>query len=43
MEPEPFGIMIFCTADPEVADAKIRSKCFEHCALPEKQSLPISA
>ena len=26
MKPEPFGIVIFCTSDPEVADAKIRSK-----------------
>ena len=26
MKPEPFGIVIFCTADPEVVDAKTRSK-----------------
>jgi hypothetical protein len=26
MKPEPFGIVIFCTADPEIADAKTRSK-----------------
>jgi hypothetical protein len=26
MKPEPFGIVIFCTVDPEVADAKTRSK-----------------
>ena len=26
MKPEPFGIVIFCTADPEVADGKTRSK-----------------
>ena len=26
MKPEPFAIVIFCTADPEVADAKTRSK-----------------
>ena len=26
MKPEPFGIVIFCTADREIADAKIRSK-----------------
>ena len=26
MKPEPFGIVIFCTADLEVADAKTRSK-----------------
>ncbi|MGB8864342.1 MAG: hypothetical protein WCC71_09630, partial [Candidatus Sulfotelmatobacter sp.] len=26
MEPEPFGIVIFCTADPEIADSKTRSK-----------------
>ena len=26
MRPEPFGIMIFCTADPEIVDAKTRSK-----------------
>ena len=26
MRPEPFGIVIFCTADLEVADAKSRSK-----------------
>jgi hypothetical protein len=26
MNPEPFGIMIFCTADPEIVDAKTRSK-----------------
>ena len=26
MKPEPFGIVIFCTSDPKVADAKTRSK-----------------
>jgi hypothetical protein len=26
MKPEPFGIVIFCTADQEIADAKTRSK-----------------
>ena len=26
MKPEPFGIVIFCTSDPDVADAKTRSK-----------------
>ena len=26
MKPEPFGIVIFCTSDPEIADAKTRSK-----------------
>jgi hypothetical protein len=26
MKPEPFGIVIFCTSDPEVADVKTRSK-----------------
>ena len=26
MKPEPFGIVIFCTADPEVVDPKTRSK-----------------
>ena len=26
MKPEPFGIVIFCTADPKIADAKTRSK-----------------
>jgi hypothetical protein len=26
MKPEPFGIVIFCTSDPEVADPKTRSK-----------------
>ena len=26
MKPEPFGIVIFCTADPKVVDAKTRSK-----------------
>jgi hypothetical protein len=26
MKPEPFGIVIFCTADPEIVDAKSRSK-----------------
>jgi hypothetical protein len=26
MKPEPFGIVIFCTSDPELADAKMRSK-----------------
>lgn len=26
MKPEPFGIVIFCTADPEIVDAKTRSK-----------------
>jgi len=26
LRPEPFGIIIFCTADPEIVDAKTRSK-----------------
>jgi hypothetical protein len=26
MKPEPFGIVIFCAADPEIADSKTRSK-----------------
>jgi hypothetical protein len=26
MKPEPFGIMIFCTADPKTVDGKTRSK-----------------
>ena len=26
MKPEPFGIVIFCTADPEIVDDKTRSK-----------------
>jgi hypothetical protein len=26
MKPEPFGIVIFCTSDPEIVDAKTRSK-----------------
>ncbi len=26
MKPEPFGIIIFCTADPRIVDAKTRSK-----------------
>jgi hypothetical protein len=26
MKPEPFGILIFCTSDSNVADAKTRSK-----------------
>ncbi len=26
MKPEPFGIMIFCTADPKIVDARARSK-----------------
>jgi hypothetical protein len=26
MRIEPFSILIFCTADPEIADAKTRSK-----------------
>jgi hypothetical protein len=26
MRIEPFSILIFCTADPKVADAKTRSK-----------------
>jgi hypothetical protein len=26
MKPEPFGIVIFCTSDPDVAEAKTRSK-----------------
>lgn len=26
MKPEPFGIVIFCTSDPEAANAKTRSK-----------------
>jgi hypothetical protein len=26
MKPEPFSVMIFCTADPDVVDPKTRSK-----------------
>ena len=26
MKPEPFGIVIFCTADPKIVDDKTRSK-----------------
>jgi hypothetical protein len=26
MKAEPFGIVIFCTADPKIVDAKTRSK-----------------
>jgi hypothetical protein len=26
MKPEPFSVVIFCTADPKIVDAKIRSK-----------------
>ena len=26
MKPEPFGIVIFCTSDPKIVDAKTRSK-----------------
>ncbi len=26
MKPEPFGVVIFCTSDPAIADAKTRSK-----------------
>ena len=26
MKPEPFAIVIFCTSDPEIVDAKTRSK-----------------
>jgi hypothetical protein len=26
MKPEPFGLVIFCTADPRIVDAKTRSK-----------------
>jgi hypothetical protein len=26
LKPEPFGIVIFCTADPKIVDAKTRSK-----------------
>ncbi len=26
LKPEPFGIMIFCTADPKIVDGKTRSK-----------------
>ncbi len=26
MKPEPFGIVIYCTSDPEIVDAKTRSK-----------------
>ena len=44
MKPEPFGIVIFCTADPEVADAKIKSKWsrvlrYARTAKPANQTL----
>jgi hypothetical protein len=44
MKPEPFAIVIFCTSDPEVADAKTRSKwsrvlCYARKAQPVGQSL----
>jgi hypothetical protein len=45
MKPEPFAIVIFCTSDPDVADAKTRSKWsrvlrFARKAKPIGQSLP---
>jgi hypothetical protein len=44
MKPEPFGIVILCTSDPEVADAKSRSKWsrvlrYARNAKPDGQSL----
>jgi hypothetical protein len=44
MKPEPFGIVIFCTAGLEVADAKTRSKFsralrFARKAKPASQTL----
>jgi len=36
MEPEPFGIVIFCTADPEIADSKTRSKWSQVLRLARK-------
>ena len=44
MKPEPFGIVIFCTADREIADAKTRSKWsrvlrYARKAKPVEQSL----
>ena len=44
MKPEPFGVVIFCTADPEVADSKTRSKWsrvlrFSRKAKPSNQRL----
>jgi hypothetical protein len=44
MRPEPFGIIIFCTADPEIVDAKTRSKWsrvlrYARKAKPVEQSL----
>ena len=35
MRIEPFSILIFCTADPKVADAKTRSKWSVHCGTPK--------
>ena len=35
MKPEPFGIVIFCTSDPEIADAKTRSKWCRVLRSPE--------
>ena len=44
MRPEPFGIVIFCTADPEIVDTKTRSKWsrvlrYARKAKPVEQSL----
>ena len=42
-KPEPFGIIICCTANPEIADAKTRSKWSRVCNTPERQNLATNA
>ena len=41
MKPEPFGIVIFCTSDPELADAKTRAKA--GAAIARNKACRISA
>ena len=41
MKPEPFGIVIFCTSDPEVADAKTRSKWSRVLRYATKKQSPL--
>ena len=43
MKPEPFGIVIFCTSDPELADAKMRSKWSRVLRFARKQNPAVNA
>ena len=43
MKPEPFGIVIFCTADLKVADSETAVNGLAYCSFRERQNQVISA